>query len=213
LAAIASDGCSRLAPRPGRCRHTAALEFPRARSEVMLTVQDLTLSEQVAAVLKVGISDHIHCVVESHSDQDLLTSEQMAQKMGADYQGLVPVLTTELPEGFFISVGYRCDVSDRQFVHLVLKYDDKVVSVVITEKDGLNFPVCGTRVSNVKADGITLHHDRLQSFEPFLGTALTGHDANEAPHPTAPRQYLRTSFDWSRHSATDDWVRKLWHPS
>jgi putative zinc finger protein len=134
-------------------------------SEVSSMSQDLTLSEQVAAVLKVGISDHIHCVVESHSDQDLLTSEQMAQKMGADYEGLIPALKTELPEGFFISVGHRCDANGRQFVHLVLKHDDKVVSVVITEKDGLNFPTSGTRVSNVKADGITLHHDRLQSLE------------------------------------------------
>ena len=134
-------------------------------SEVPLTAQELTLSEQVAAVLKVGISDHIHCVVESHSDQDLLTSEQMAQEMGADYEGLIPMLKTELPEGFSISVGHRCDVNDRKFVHLVLKHDEKVVSIVITEKEGLSFPASGTRVSNVKADGITLHHDRLQSLE------------------------------------------------
>ena len=142
--------------------------------EVTLTAKDLTLSEQVAAVLKIGISDHIHCVIESHSDEDLLTSDQMAQKMGATYVGLVPLLKTELPEGFFISVGHRCDVSDREFVHLILKHGEKVVSVLITEKDGLDFPLAGTRVSSVKADGITLHHDRLQSVE-AVGFQSKGH--------------------------------------
>jgi len=142
--------------------------------EVKLTAQDLTLSEQVAAVLKIGISDHIHCVIESHSDEELLTSDQMVQKMGATYEGLVPLLKTELPEGFFISVGHRCNVSDREFVHLILKHGEKVVSVLITEKDGLDFPLAGTRASSVKADGITLHHDRLQSVE-AVGFQSKGH--------------------------------------
>lgn len=44
-------------------------------------------------------------------------------------------------------------------------HGDRAVSVVITEKDGLNFPPAKTRVSSVKADGITLHPDRLQSLE------------------------------------------------
>ncbi|MGH9427108.1 MAG: anti-sigma factor family protein, partial [Terriglobia bacterium] len=106
--------------------------------EVTLTAQDLTLSAQVAAVLKIGISDHIQCVIESRSDQDLLTSEHMAQEMGPSYEGLVPVLTTKLPEGFFISVGHRCNVNDREFVHLILKHGDKVVSVLITKREGLS---------------------------------------------------------------------------
>ncbi len=142
-------------------------------SEVTRTAHDLTFSEQVAAVLKIGISDHIHCVIESHSDEDLLTSEQMAYEMGPNYEGLVPLLKAELPEGFFISVGHRCDVNDREFVHLVLKHSDKVVSVLVTEREGLSFPA-GARVSSVKTAGITMHQDRLQSLE-AAGFQSRGH--------------------------------------
>jgi hypothetical protein len=131
------------------------------------------LSEQVAAVLKIGISDHIHCVIESHSDEDRFTPEQIAQEMGLNYAGLVPLLKTELPEGFFISVGHRCDVNDREFVHLVLKHGDKVVSVVITERAGLNFPA-GTLASSVQSAGIILHQDHLQSLE-AVGFQTKGH--------------------------------------
>ena len=137
----------------------------RTSHEVTLTAQDLTLSEQAAAVLKIGISDHIHCVIESHADKRLLNAEQMAQKLGASYASLVPALKTELPEGFFISVGHRCSVNGREFVHLVLKRDAKVASLIITERNGVNFPAVSPRTSTVRLDGITLHQDRLQSLE------------------------------------------------
>jgi Putative zinc-finger len=145
----------------------------RPSHEVTLTGQNRTLSEQVAAVLKIGISDHIHCVIESRSNEDLFTSEQMAQEMGPDYAGLVPLLKTELPEGFFISVGHRCSVDDREFVHLVLKHGDKVVSVVITDKEGLSFPD-STPFSGVETAGITMYQDRLQSLE-AVGFQTKGH--------------------------------------
>jgi hypothetical protein len=132
--------------------------------EIALTGEDLTLSGQVAAILKIGISDHIHCVIESHSDEDLFTPEQVAQEMGPNYAGLVPLLQPELPEGFFISVGHRCGVNEREFVHLVLKHGNKVVSVVITERAGLNFPV-DRPASSMQSAGIILHQDRLQSLE------------------------------------------------
>jgi len=137
----------------------------RTSGEITLTAQDLTLSEQAAAVLKIGISDHIHCVIESHADKRLLSAEQMAEKLGQSYAGLVPALKTELPEGFFISLGHRCSVNGRKFVHLVLKNDTKVASLIITDKNGVNFPNSGPRTSTVIAEGITLHQDRLESLE------------------------------------------------
>jgi hypothetical protein len=133
-------------------------------NETSVTAQDLTLSEQIAAVMKIGINDHIHCVIDSGFDKKTLTPEQMAQKMGPEYSELVPLLDSRLPQGFLISVGHRCHVNGREFVHMVLKQDDRAVSVVITEKQGISFPA-SSRVSHLEVQGVTLYQDKLQSLE------------------------------------------------
>ena len=140
------------------------LKLARPSNGTAVTAQDLTLSEQIASVMKIGISDHIHCVIDSGFDKKTLTPEQMTQKLGPEYFGLVPLLKAQLPEGFLISVGHRCRVNGRSFVHMVLKHEDKAVSVVITEKQGISFPA-SSRVSHLEVQGVTLYQDRLKSLE------------------------------------------------
>jgi len=155
----------------------SALRLVNLRSpsaEITLATRDLTVSEQAAALLKIGISDHIHCVMESRSDEEFLTSEQIAQEMGPHYQGLIPAVRKELPEGFFISTGHRCAVGEREFVHMVLKHGDAIVSVAITENTGPGFPAGDSNVSSVEAAGIALHRDQLQSLQ-AIGFQAKGH--------------------------------------
>jgi Putative zinc-finger len=137
-------------------------KFVRPSTESSVTA--LTLSEQIASVMKIGISDHIHCVIDFGYGKKTLTPEQMAQRMGPEYSELVPLLKTQLPQGFLISVGHRCQAGERQFVHMVLKQDDRTVSVIITEKQGISFPA-SSRVSHLEAQGVALYQDRLQSLE------------------------------------------------
>src|SRR5262245_26001288 len=68
------------------------LKLARPSNGIAVTAQHLTLSEQIASVLKIGISDHIHCVIDSGFDKKTLTPEQMTQKLGPEYSGLVPLL-------------------------------------------------------------------------------------------------------------------------
>ncbi|MCI0627248.1 MAG: zf-HC2 domain-containing protein [Acidobacteria bacterium] len=138
-------------------------KFVRSANEVS-GAQDLTLSEQIGSVMRIGISDHIHCVIDLGYDKKTLTTQQMTEKMGLEYSGLVPLLKARLPERFFISVGHRCQVNGREFVHMVLKREDKAVSVIITEKHGISFPA-SSRLSTLEAQGVTLYQDRLQSLE------------------------------------------------
>jgi hypothetical protein len=139
-------------------------KFVRSSNENSVTAQDLTLSEQIGSVMKIGIGDHIHCVIDFRYDKKMLTPEEMTERMGPDYAGLLPLLKTKLPQGFFISVGHHCQVSGREFVHMVLKQEDKAVSVIITEKQGMSFPA-SPRVSSLEAQGGALYQDRLQSLE------------------------------------------------
>jgi hypothetical protein len=126
--------------------------------------QKLSLSEQVAGILRIGAGDHIHCVIDSHFDQIVMTSEKMAEKMGPEYFGLVTLLNDEFRGGFVVSAGHRCQVKGREFIHMVIKHEGQPISVIITEKQNVSFPA-SSRVNSMNAQGVALHQDRIEGLE------------------------------------------------
>ena len=133
----------------------------RAASQL---AQKLSLSEQVAGILRIGVGDHIHCVIDSHFDQIVMTPEKMAEKMGPEYFGLVSLLNEELRGGFVVSTGHRCQVKGREFIHMVVKHEGQAISVIITEKQNVSFPA-SSRVNSMNAQGVALHQDRIEGLE------------------------------------------------
>ena len=142
--------------------HLVRIAYPIRLSSQL--AQEFSPSEQIAAVLKIGIDDHVHCVIDSHLDQVVMKPEEMTRRMGLDYAGLLPLIKDNLPEGFVVSVGHRCQVNGREFIHLVLKHEEKAVSVIITEKQRVSFPV-GNQVNSPEVQGVVLHQARLKSLE------------------------------------------------
>ncbi len=56
------------------------------------------VSANVAAVLRVGLRDHVHCAVFRRYPKDPPSVEQMVQDLGPAYQGLLPLLQAAAPE-------------------------------------------------------------------------------------------------------------------
>ncbi|MFY9610878.1 MAG: zf-HC2 domain-containing protein [Blastocatellia bacterium] len=92
-----------------------------------------------AAILNIGLSDHINCAVVHRQQDQQLTPEQMAERLGSDYAGLVPIVK-QRTRGFEIVMAHRCHVEEREFIHLILRNQDRVCSLVITKKNGESFP-------------------------------------------------------------------------
>ena len=78
--------------------------------------------------------DHLHCTVFRKFAKDPPTFEQMAKKMGPDWVGLVPLVEQRAPEQYRVMLAHRCGYRGREFVHLALKSDAKLLSVIITPK-------------------------------------------------------------------------------
>ena len=91
-----------------------------------------------AELLNIGLSDHINCAVVHDQQDKRLTPEQMAERLGSDYAGLVPVVK-EKAAGYEIVMAHRCHVGNREFVHLILRNQDRACSLVITKKNGESF--------------------------------------------------------------------------
>jgi len=122
------------------------------------------ITEQTAALLKIGVGDHVHCVIEHHDDKAWSTSEEMAKELGPDYSGLVGLVNDKLPKGYAVSVAHQCDVNGRRFVHLIFKNQQEVLSLVITRKGKEGFPVQDS-IAGFNSKVPRLHQGQLEGYD------------------------------------------------
>jgi hypothetical protein len=120
--------------------------------------------QQDVEVLTVGLNNHLHCAIDRQFANKHFTDEEMNMKLGADFIGLVSLVKDKVPGGFEVVVGHRCSFKKREYIHLILKNQEKVMSLVLTRKNGEAFAKAA--LGNViQAAGIPLHSDRLDDYE------------------------------------------------
>ena len=120
--------------------------------------------DKSAQVLKIGLADHINCAVMHGQANRRFTPEQMAERLGADYIGLVPIVKEKAPAGYEVVVAHKCRTDKREFIHMILKNEDKVLSLIITKKNGEAFPK-DAALEIIQAAGIPLYEARMQDYE------------------------------------------------
>jgi anti-sigma factor (TIGR02949 family) len=113
------------------------------------TEKPLSLQTKVATgdvtghVLKIGFDDHVFCSIDHHFADKQFTPEQMAEKLGPEYAGMVALVKERMPGDYTVTVGHRCHYRGREFIHLIMRNQNDVVSLVITRKNGEAFPADG----------------------------------------------------------------------
>jgi Putative zinc-finger len=125
---------------------------------------DAVLPERAMAVLRIGASDHIECVVNHQMASRRFTFEDMSESMGQEYIGLVPVVKEKVPVGYEIVVAHKCHVNRREFVHLILKNQEKILSLVVTRKGADSF-AGNTPVAALKTSGIPLYKSPVERYQ------------------------------------------------
>jgi anti-sigma factor (TIGR02949 family) len=92
------------------------------------------ISANLAAVLKVGLGDHIHCSIFRKYPKERPPVEKMEAALGPAYAGLLPVVRTAVPEGYKVIMAHQCSYAGRKFVHLTLEKDGGLLSLVVARK-------------------------------------------------------------------------------
>ena len=89
----------------------------------------------------------------------------MTQKLGPEYAGLLPLVKSQVPGDLQIVMAHRCSYHGRKFVHLALRNDSKLLSMVISlKREGESFtkenlpPV-------LSESGIPMYQTGVQRFE------------------------------------------------
>jgi anti-sigma factor (TIGR02949 family) len=94
-------------------------------------------------ILKIGFDDHVFCAIDHHLANKQFSAEQMAEHLGPEYAGLVALVKERMPRDYTVAVGHRCHYQGREFIHLIMRNQSDVVSLVITRKNAEAFPVNG----------------------------------------------------------------------
>jgi anti-sigma factor RsiW len=92
------------------------------------------VSANLAAILKVGLGDHIHCAIFRKYPKDPQRIEKMEGELGPAYAGLLPVVRTAVPEGYKVIMAHQCSYAGRKFVHLTFEKDGGLLSLVVARK-------------------------------------------------------------------------------
>jgi hypothetical protein len=159
-------------------------------------------SEEVEAILNLGVAVHIHCAIDTHIADGTFTPEKMALAMGPRYIGLVSLLEKTLPKDFLVRAAHQCNFGGRNYVHIIIKKQAKILSLIITRKEGRAFPL-SSRGHVVDVLGMPLHQAFLRNLEvagfetrEHLGFVVSGLDREQTYRVAsdlapAVREYLR----------------------
>lgn len=115
-----------------------------------------------AQLLKIGLDNHVHCAVDSGFANRVFTEEEMLEKLGPDFS-LISMIKENAPENYRVVVGHRCKFNGREFVHLILKGPETVLSLVLTRKNSESFSE-DTVTAVIGSSGIPVREALIKDF-------------------------------------------------
>jgi anti-sigma factor (TIGR02949 family) len=106
------------------------LRFTTASQDAFIA----SLSKRVARIMTVGLQDHLHCAVFRKYPNNPPSLEEVREKLPSQYQSLIPALQAAVPPDFRIAIAHECGYGGRRFIHVALKGDSRLMSLVIAVK-------------------------------------------------------------------------------
>ena len=132
----------------------AAAFFISSPTRKPLSLQDeVSPGDVTEKLLKIGFDNHVFCAIDHQLANRQFTPEQMSEKLGPEYAGLVALVKEKMPQYYAVVVGHRCHYQGREFIHLIMRNQNDVVSLVITRKNGEAFPTDGVSAIAQAAGG------------------------------------------------------------
>ena len=124
-----------------------------------------TVSTHIATLMRVGLGDHIHCSVFRKYPKNPPTTEQFIEKMNPQYAGLIPIVRSQVPDTYRMTLAHQCSYHRRKFVHLSLMSDSNMLSLVMTKKaEGESFST-EDMLPELVHSGIPMYQSNVQRFQ------------------------------------------------
>jgi hypothetical protein len=138
--------------------HNGQFRYTRASREAYIG----SVSSRVAAMMRVGLGDHIHCSV--FAKPPATKPDQIAESLGPEFKDLAPIAQRYVPEQYRLTLAHRCSYHGRHFVHLSFMNDSHLVSLLVTKRgDGESFEAEKLLPALVQS-GIPMYQANVQRF-------------------------------------------------
>ncbi|MCP5118134.1 MAG: hypothetical protein GY953_45550 [bacterium] len=135
------------------------------------------LSAQLAQVFRSGFGDHLHCALFRESKHPMvqqLIEKTLVAPLGPEYEEVRRLVAGRPPDGLEIWMAHRCKYRGREFVHVALRGEDKLLSVILTPtQEGESFAASGRNAVQVSTE-LTLRHTAVDRFQ-VAGFESAGH--------------------------------------
>ena len=128
-------------------------------------------TNQIAELLQVGMNDHLQCAVAFHKGdipeygQEKMRAElaKRTETLEEDFSSLIPIAQEKIEEGKLL-VAHKCTFGGRHYVHMILKGDENMISVIITRKQE-GESLAARKGRGAKVGNIPIHHASLNGYE------------------------------------------------
>lgn len=125
-----------------------------------------SVANRVASVMRVGLRDHIHCAVFRKYPDNPPALETLIPKLGPQYRPLIEIVRKHVPPEFRLMIAHECRHRGRRFVHLALKSDSRLISLVLTRKaPGESFATGQHLLPVLSHDGVPVYCAGARNFE------------------------------------------------
>ncbi|HEY2012363.1 MAG TPA: zf-HC2 domain-containing protein [Bryobacteraceae bacterium] len=121
------------------------------------------VSSTLAAVLKVGLGDHIHCSIFRKYPKNPPAVDEMEANLGPSYKGLLPLVKTAVPEGYRVVMAHQCGYAGRRFIHLTLRDGNDLISLVIARK-GPGESLSGLPAT-IQSSGVSVYQSAAERYQ------------------------------------------------
>ena len=191
--------------RPSWALHTPTLRLVLAGAALVVIVglagqqwmRFQYARQLVTNVLKLGVSDHLHCAIRGHNYPEVANPPKvLREKLGPQYSGLLPVVEKKLP-GFQVLEAHICTVpgSPREYVHFIARGQGTILSVILTKRDGNNLPsgrfVTAASYANINfykkhLEGMNVAGFQVGGYFGFVVSDLSQHEMGQLAEGLAP---------------------------
>jgi hypothetical protein len=133
-----------------------------------------SLVTRVGHVLGAGLSDHVHCSVYRKYPKEAPSLEKLHSQIGPEYKDLVDVVRAQMPAGFRIFIAHECGYMDREFIHVGLKSDSNLISLVLAKRRPGETYRNSDLMQVLSQGGLKVYGASVQRFE-IAGFETDGH--------------------------------------
>jgi hypothetical protein len=145
-------------------------------------------------LLRIGLNDHLHCAVAGTYPRQTRKGE-MSDGLGDRFAPMLQPVVDAADGGVALSA-HRCDIQGRAYIHIVLRRDQTLISVILTRRGEREVFPRALAAHVVDAAGIALHEGRRDGYSVacfecggYLGyivSALPGEKNDELARRIAP---------------------------